>query len=186
MRRITKKLINSFFILLRSSLRIVKSNIEIIYRFFLTVIKYLLTEIIASLFILGLTVIFTYLGFSNSFALGLSIAIIILSCLLSTYFFALHKSKLTRRRRTLITTRTQRRREEKLAHWIGKTLAQKAPKEWEEYQDWLHDILLDRWQMIERGLPRWKVRTITYWRLIGFCFMVGLIKLRRMVIRYRA
>lgn len=44
----------------------------------------------------------------------------------------------------MITSQIKIRGEENLANWIAQNLAQKAPREWDEYQDWLHDILLDR------------------------------------------
>ena len=86
----------------------------------------------------------------------------------------------------MITSQIKIRGEENLANWIAQNLAQKAPREWDEYQDWLHDILLDRFQMLDQGYPVWKVRMITYWRLVGFCLIVSLTKLRRLAIRLRA
>ncbi|MDJ0688988.1 MAG: hypothetical protein QNJ41_10795 [Xenococcaceae cyanobacterium MO_188.B32] len=185
MRRIQKKLINSFSSLVRSSLRIVKISIKIITEFFIRGVKELVLEIALFGVGLGLTVIFNSLGLSNSLALGLSIVIVISICILSIRFFSPHKSRLARRK-TLKTNQVRVRQEEKIANWIAQTLAQKSPKEWEEYQDWLHDILLDRFQMIDRGFPVWKVKMITYWRLTGFCVTVSLIKLRRLAVGFRA
>ena len=183
MERITKKLINSCSNLARSSLRIVKATIVSIGQLFLWGVKELILE--AALFGLGfgLAILFSSLGVSNSLALGLSV--IILICILAVSFIASRQSKLSSKR-TLTTARTQVRGEEKLADWIAQTLAQKAPQEWEEYQDWLHDILLARLQLLDRGYPVWKVRMITYWRLTRFCITVSLIKLKRLAISLRA
>lgn len=188
-----RKLINSFYSLARSaqkratrsSLGIIKASSKIIPELIFRGVRELVSEIALFGVGFGLTIIFHSWGASNSLALGLSIVIVILSCILSIRFFSHRKSKLDIKR-TLKTTRTKVKGEEKFANSIAQILAQKAPKEWEEYQDWLHDILLDRLQLLDRGLPVWKVRLITYWRLIGFCFIVGLIKLRRLAIRLRA
>ena len=175
MKRITKKLVNSFFSLARSSLRIATASIKIITELVRRVLKELLIETVLFGVGLGLTMFFSYLGVPNRLALGLSIVILI--CILSVCFSYFHKSKLAK---------NKVKGEEKLADWIAQTLAQKAPQEWEEYQDWLHDILLDRFQMLDRGFPVWKVRMITYGRLTGFCVTISLIKLRRLAIRFRA
>ena len=185
MRRIQKKLINSFSSLVRSSLRRFKTIIKIITELFFRGVRELILEIALFGMGLGLTVIFSSLGVSNSLALGLSIVIVILICILAVRFFSSHKFKLARRK-NLTTARTKVRGEEKLANWIAQTLARKAPQEWEEYQDWLHDILLARFQMLARGFPVWKVKMITYWRLTGFCVTVSLIKLRRLAVGFRA
>lgn len=185
MGRITKKLTNSFSSLARSSLRMVKAIIKIITELCLWGVKELLLEIALFGIGLGLTVIFHSLGASDSLALGLSIITVILIAIASGGFFSHRKSKLARRR-TGTTAPTKLKGEEKLASRIAQTLAQKAPQEWEEYQDWLHDILLARIQLLDRGFPVWKVKIITYGRLTGFCLTVSLIKLRRLAIRFRA
>ncbi|MGK7936983.1 MAG: hypothetical protein AB4206_14495 [Xenococcaceae cyanobacterium] len=182
---IIKKLTNSFSSLVRSSLRIVKASLKILAQLFWRGVTELLWEIVLFGVGLGLAFIFHSLGASNSLAFGLSIVtLILIGILVAIGFFCLFQSKLSRRR-TLTNVRTKVRGEEKLANWMAQTLAQKAPQEWEEYQDWLHDILLDRFQLLDRGFPVWKVRIITYWRLTGFCLIVGLTKLRRLVIRLR-
>lgn len=177
MRLVIKKIINSFSSLARSILRIVQASIKIISQLFLRGIRELLLEILLFGLGLGLIFLFSSWGASNSFALGLSIVIVILICIFSIRFFFFSQSKLVRKKV---------RGEEQLANWIAQNLAQKAPKEWDEYQDWLHDILFDRFQMLDRGYPIWKVKMITYGRLIGFCFVLSLIKLRRLAIRLRA
>lgn len=177
MRLVIKKIINSFSSLARSILHIVQASINIISKLFLRGVQELLLEILLFGLGLGLTFLFSSWGISNSLALGFSIVIVILICIFSIRFFFFSKSKLVKKKV---------RGEEKLANWIAQNFAQKAPKEWNEYQDWVHDILLDRFQMLDRGYPVWKVRIITYWRLIRFCLIVSLIKLRRLAIRHRA
>lgn len=186
MKRIKKKSRYPFVGFLGFALRVVKSIIKTINPFFLRAVNYLLTEIVLYSVVLGLTFVFHLLGASNSLAFGLSIVtLILIGILVAIGFFSLFQSKLSKRR-TLRTAFNKVRGEEKLADWISQTLAQKAPQEWEEYQDWLHDIFLARIQLLDRGFPVWKVRMITYWRLIGFCLTVTFIKLRRLAIRFRA
>ncbi|WP_026731423.1 hypothetical protein [Fischerella sp. PCC 9605] len=71
---------------------------------------------------------------------------------------------------------------EKLASDITQYLLNKAPQEWEEYQDWLHDILLDRERMLTDEIPQWRIKAITHWRLIAFCVTIISIKLKKMAI----
>jgi hypothetical protein len=69
------------------------------------------------------------------------------------------------------------------ANWIARTLSHQASQEWEEYQDWLHDILLDYRQLLNRNIPRWQVTLVTYWRLTRLCITVSAIKLKKLAIR---
>lgn len=64
---------------------------------------------------------------------------------------------------------------DRLAHW----LRTRAPHEWQDYQDWLHDILLARRQLLQAGRAPWQVSLLTTWRLTTFCVTVGIITLRR-------
>ncbi|GAB4538482.1 MAG: hypothetical protein Tsb0014_28110 [Pleurocapsa sp.] len=70
----------------------------------------------------------------------------------------------------------------RLACWIARTLHTQASREWEEYQDWLHDILLARRQLLNSGYPVWKVALITYWRLGVLFVTVNIVKLRKIAI----
>jgi len=124
-----------------------------------------------------------FLGMPSNIALYLSLVLAV---------FSLVASFLAYRQHRIITSRTARSRssipatsEVKLANWIAQTLSTKAPQEWEDYQDWLHDILLTRSQLLSNGYPVWKVTVITYWRLMGLCITVSLIKLRRLAIAAR-
>ena len=69
------------------------------------------------------------------------------------------------------------------ANWIARTLSHQASQEWEEYQDWLHDILLDYRQLLNRNIPRWQVTLVTYWRLTRLCITVSAIKLKKLAMR---
>ncbi len=66
-----------------------------------------------------------------------------------------------------------------LARWIAEVLANRSASEWTEYQDWLHDILLKRRQLIDARHPRWRVSLITYWRLSVFCLVVAASKIKQ-------
>jgi hypothetical protein len=70
-------------------------------------------------------------------------------------------------------------KEVRLARWITQTFFPKQSTEWAEYQDWLHDILLARCQLLDAKSPRWQVTLLTYWRLSLLCLIVCLIKIRR-------
>ncbi len=90
------------------------------------------------------------LGMPSKIALYLSLVLAV---------FSLVASFLAYRQQRIITSRTARSRssipatsEVKLANWIAQTLSTKAPQEWEDYQDWLHDILLTRSQLLS-ALP---------------------------------
>ncbi|MGK7952142.1 MAG: hypothetical protein AB4368_26000 [Xenococcaceae cyanobacterium] len=185
MGRIKKKPLDSFLMILRSSLKIFKTFSKITAELLRRGIKELLVELALFGIGLGLSVILSFFGLSNSFALGLSISIVIIFCILCIRFFSPRQSRLARRE-ALGTAPNRLKGEEKLADWIAQTLTRKAPQEWEEYQDWLHDILLARLHLLDRGYPLWKVRMITYGRLTVFCLTVILIKLRRLATSLRA
>lgn len=50
------------------------------------------------------------------------------------------------------------------AEWLGRSLSQNV-QDWQEYQDWLHDILADRQRLLQRGQPLFWVMFVTSWRL---------------------
>ena len=72
----------------------------------------------------------------------------------------------------------------RLASSIAKILTNSSSSEWHEYQDWLHDILLARRQLIDAKCPRWKVAVITHWRLSILCIVVGANKIGRLASRF--
>ena len=120
-------------------------------------------------------------GVPQSLALSISIALIITTIVISYTTYRQHRN---------ITSRSRKNRqhkplkgEVKFADAIAGILSQKSPREWEEYQDWLHDILLARRQSLASGSPQWKVTLITYWRLTALCVTVSTIKLRRLAIK---
>ncbi len=116
-------------------------------------------------------------GLPQSLAISISIALVIATLIISYTTYRQHR---------IITRRWRKNRqhysmkgEVRFADVIAKILSQNSPREWEEYQDWLHDILLARRQLLASGIVRWKVTLITYWRLTALCITVGAIKLRR-------
>ncbi|MDJ0531901.1 MAG: hypothetical protein QNJ70_05280 [Xenococcaceae cyanobacterium MO_207.B15] len=124
----------------------------------------------------GFARIFIWLGFSTSVAIALSLILLLLILLVSAIAYTKHRNITNKVRRN---SYLRVRGEVKLADNIAQILATKSPREWEEYQDWLHDILLIRRQLLERHCPRWKVIILTYWRLFAFCVIISLIKLKR-------
>ena len=81
--------------------------------------------------------------------------------------------------------RNKFRGEIRLARSISRTIAESKSTEWHEYQDWLHDILLARRQLLDAKHPQWKVSAITYWRLSVFCIVVGMSKLKQVTASIR-
>lgn len=73
--------------------------------------------------------------------------------------------------------------EAKSAYWVAQNLSDSKPQQWEEYQDWLHDILLARRQLLDAKCPLWKVKLITYKRLSAFCVVVGVSKVKQVATR---
>lgn len=147
------------------------------------VLLYLICEggVYALIIIIGALLV--NFGVPQSFALGISIALMIATIVISYTTYRQHRN---------ITCRSRKNRqhnplkgEVKFADAIAGILSQNSPREWEEYQDWLHDILLARRQSLASGSPEWKVTLITYWRLIALCITVSAIKLRRLVMTVR-
>ncbi|MBD1805885.1 hypothetical protein H6F98_10535 [Microcoleus sp. FACHB-SPT15] len=157
-----------------------------ILRFGKTIAKaftYLMLEFTLYIAIGGLAIALLSLGMSSNVALSLSLVLVIFSLL--TTFLAYWQHQIIAKRRTKANSSLLITGEVKLADWIAQTLCAKASQEWEEYQDWLHDILLVRRQLLDSGSSRWKVTLLTYWRLIALCVTVTLIKLRRLVLAAR-
>ena len=80
-------------------------------------------------------------------------------------------------------TKNKREGEIKLASRISRTFANQTSTEWNEYQDWLHDILLSRQQLLDAKCPLWKVKLITYRRLSMFCIVVTIAKVKQAALR---
>ena len=143
------------------------------------VLFYLICEGAVYTLILILGALLVNFGVPQSFALGTSIALVIATFIISYTTYRQHR---------IITRHSRKNRqhnslkgEVKFADAIAGTLSHNSPQEWEEYQHWLHDILLARRQLLASGTPRWKVTLITYWRLTALCITVSAIKLRRLV-----
>ncbi|MEW6498929.1 MAG: hypothetical protein AB1589_41530, partial [Cyanobacteriota bacterium] len=130
----------------------------------------------------GVAIALISLGVSSNVALTVSIVLVVLSLVVSFLAYRQHRI-ITNRPAKNFYSRVQG--DVKFADWIARFLATKAPQEWEEYQDWLHDILLARRQLLDRDAPHWKATLVTYWRLAGLCVTVTSIKLKRMAIAAR-
>ena len=147
------------------------------------VLLYLICEGAAYVLIIITGALLVSFGVPQSLALSISIALIIATIVITYTTYRQHKT---------ITRHSRKNRqynplkgEVKFADAIAGILSQKSPREWEEYQDWLHDILLARRQSLANGIPQWKVTLITYWRLTALCITVSVIKLRRLAMTIR-
>jgi hypothetical protein len=109
-------------------------------------------------------------GIPQNVALSLAIIIILILFIFALNTFNNKKQKLTR---------PKTKGEIKLAQWITQTIVNQNSTEWEEYQDWLHDILLSRQQLLDARYPRWQVSLITYKRLGEFWIIVGITKVKQ-------
>ena len=180
-RRFLRKLLLSSSSLLRMTLL----KIFIIIRGF---IKYALPEAIIWFVILGglitlgeLAGLFIALGIPQNIASTL--AIVISFSLLIAAIYLLYSLETSYEKRRL--TKNKRKGEVRLAHSIAKFFADSSSTEWSEYQDWLHDILLARCQLLDAKCPVWKVKLITYKRLSIFCIVVGISKVKQAVVSMR-
>ncbi|RMH76180.1 MAG: hypothetical protein D6680_09270 [Cyanobacteria bacterium J007] len=137
---------------------------------------YLFGELTIYLTILAVTALLVAWGLSVKIALGIGITLSGLVAIVSFWAYRQHRLAIGRSRDRGAPSLHG---DVKFADWIAQTLARKAPREWEEYQDWLHDILLARRQMLDEGDRPWQVTALTYGRLIALCVTVARIKLRR-------
>lgn len=135
---------------------------------------YISLEICFWLATLGIGYLFLSWGISYNLAnyAALALAIAILISALS--FEAWQKSKKQPKKHS--------KSKVKLANWIASYLADRTSPEWIEYQDWLHDILLARRQLLNAKCPKWKVFILTYWHLSGFLVIVSLAKIKKAVV----
>ena len=170
MRR-SKKLRSRLTRIFHTSWRVIKAVVKAVTQVLIYGIYELTIEITWAIGSLGIALILAKLGISDVVAIALGFVITVILGIAVYRMLTRQKSK-----------RLHRRGEIKLANWIAKTLSNKASGEWSEYQDWLHDILLARRQLLARGCPSWKAALIAYWRLGGLWVVVSLIKLRRVAI----
>ncbi len=55
-------------------------------------------------------------------------------------------------------------------------LAEVFPKEWDEWQHWIRDMMEDRTRMQSKGMNHRLVSLITFYRLTRFAFHIGIDK----------
>lgn len=162
---ITKKRLLSK--MLRSSLSLLKAVLRESGKFLSFGIEYVLLEVFLALFVIGLSYLFTSwsipLSVASVMAIGLTLILFIL-----TVYISFKSNNISKPKGDL-----------KLAHWIAQTFSSKSSPEWSEYQDWLHDILFSRGQLLDAKYPQWKVKLITYRRLSAFLIVVVISKLRQ-------
>lgn len=133
----------------------------------------------------GLEILLFSMGVTAGWRYGVSIGMGFLLTLLMAVGLAVqqHQRILSARSRTLqsslpsnaveiLSTPTQ---------WLVRRLQTRDPQLWDEYQDWLHDILLDRDRLLGQGLALWKVTVITRWRLWGWSSTVMMISVKRSI-----
>lgn len=160
--------------------------LALISRFPLRLLKnsciYLTIEFAAYIAIGAVAIALISLGVASHVALTVSLVLVVLSLVGSFLAYRQHRI-ITNRPAKSFYSRVQG--DVKFADWIARLLSTKAPQDWEEYQDWLHDILLARRQLLDRDVPHSKVTLVTYWRLVGLCITVTSIKLKRMAIAAR-
>ena len=174
MRRRTSKKKNRLLIkLLRSSLFLLKTAFKTIAIVFIRLIEYILCEAILWFVTLGgLASLLVMFGIPQNMASLLAIAINLGLFIIAVYISCKYyeEKKLTR---------NKRKDETRAAYSIAKTFANSSPSEWQEYQDWLHDIMLSRQQLLDANCPRWQIKLITYKRLSAFCIVVGISRIKQ-------
>jgi len=151
---------------LHSSHAILKAFLTKIADLLKFVVGHLIVEIFAAS-VIGFGCLFVSKGMVSHWAWIVAICVTLSLTILLTYFcFGINSLR-------------KPQGETKLARRISKILAGRRDTEWIEYQDWLHDILLARRQLLDAKCPRWKVKLITYRRLSVFCVVVGISKVRQ-------
>ena len=160
--------------LLHSSLSWLKAIVTKTVKFSAVIIGYISIEICFWLATLGIGYLFVSWGVSYSLANYAALALAIAVLISAVSFKVWQKSKKHPKNYSKSKVR--------LANWIANYFADRTSPEWTEYQDWLHDILLARRQLLDAKSPRWKVFLITYWRLSGFLVIVSLAKMKNAVV----
>jgi hypothetical protein len=171
--RLLRKILRSCLFLLKTGFKTAKIVVEACVDYLFAEIFFFATGCLLWYFLVAS-------GISQNMASRISqnivfIAIIVVLILFSLFIFALHtfsnkKQKLTRQKTN---------GEIKLAQWITQAIVNPNSTEWEEYQDWLHDIMLSRQQLLDVKFPRWQVSLITYKRLGVFWVVVGISKVKQ-------
>ena len=158
--------------ILRFSLSLLKAIFKGSANLFQFGTKQLLFELSLATLVVGLSYLFTVWGISLNIALLLAIAIALGLFLVAIYI--LYKREPNQRLNV-----NKYRGEIGLARLISQTVAEKESAQWHEYQDWLHDIMLSRRQLLDGKCLQWKVSSITYWRLSIFCIVVAINKVKQ-------
>ncbi|MEO1006252.1 MAG: hypothetical protein AAFW67_10465 [Cyanobacteria bacterium J06638_38] len=133
----------------------------------------ILFEITLVMLVIGLSYLFTAWGMPLNAALILAIALTItILAVAGLMWFKFN-------------TRDKLKGELKIARLITQAIAQKTSREWDEYQDWLHDIMLYRQQLLNANQPQWQVSLITYWQLGKFAIVVVICKIKQVAANIR-
>lgn len=153
--------------LLRSSLSLLKAIALILIKFYRFAVGQILLELTLAVLVIGFSYLLTTWGMplNVAFILAIALTLTIVTSAVIIWFKFFTSSKL--------------KGELKLASLITHTLANKTSREWEEYQDWLHDIMLYRQQLLTAKRPRWQVSLITYWYLGQLVTILGISKIRK-------
>ena len=158
----------------RSSLSLLKAIFSAIAVIVMLLVESLLAEMLFWFVTLGgIASLLIAVGIPQSIASPLAIAISLGLFIVAVYIsYAFYPKR---------ATKNKRKGEVRFAHAIAKFFANSRSSQWYEYQDWLHDILLARQQLLAEKCPQWQVKLITYRRLTVFCLVVGMNKVRRIV-----
>lgn len=173
MRRILRSTSRLLRKILRSGLFLIKAISKTILIVVRCLIEQLLTEMLLMMGTLGVGYLLATIGISQTIAWYVAITIALGLLAIATYIM------FSRRTKTL--PKNNRRGEIRLAQWVSRSFANQTSIEWNEYQDWLHDIMLSRRQLLADKHPRWQVKLITYRRLTAFLVIVGMSKLKQVV-----
>ena len=170
----------------RSSMSFLKGVLKILREFTKLATTHLLMEICIAIPPLVFVHLFTSWGMSQGVAWLMAIPATIILFISIFAFLAIVGSMINKLYE--LPKSDEQKSNVKFAYWIATILADLSAPEWNEYQDWLHDVLLARRQLLDSKSPKWKVTLITHWRLSTFCLVVivdrikqvasGILKLR--------
>ncbi|MEM8720832.1 MAG: hypothetical protein AAGE84_16305 [Cyanobacteria bacterium P01_G01_bin.39] len=159
--------------LLRSGLTLLKAITVGIRKFCQFAVRQILTEITLAILVIGFSYLLMAWGMPLNAAFILAIALT--SAIVAVVGIIWLK----------FSTNSKLKGELRLSHLITKALTHETSREWDEYQDWLHDIMLSRHQLLDNQCPQWKVSLITYRRLSAFCIVVGISKVKHVAASIR-